>query len=83
MAARRGQAEYFEIVRSQLATEPAVRAVRVDARTANVLLLLHVPADTAALLGRAAQQGLFALVSTNAGGEHDGGELPAPLRAFG
>ncbi|MDD3652486.1 hypothetical protein [Immundisolibacter sp.] len=81
VASRRGQADYFETVRSHLAAEPAVRAVQVDPRTGSVLLLLHAPTDTAALLRRAAQHGLFTVVAPPSA--QDSPELPAPLRALG
>lgn len=83
VAARRGQADYFEVVRCRLAAEPIVRHVDVDARTGSVLLLLHAPTDAAPLLRQAAQQGLFAVASVGAGGDRDASDLPAPLRALG
>lgn len=83
VAARRGQAGYFEVVRRQLAAEPSVRHVHVDARTGSVLLLLHAPADAAVLLRQAARQGLFAVASVGASGERVASDLPAPLRALG
>ncbi len=67
VADQRGQAAYFEAVRSRLGQEPWVRGVQVNARTGSVLLHLQPPMDWPALWARAAQLGLFAVVAPPAG----------------
>lgn len=80
ISGRRGQADYFETVRRQLAQESLVREVRIDPRTGSVLLLVAASADAAALLRRAMELGLFSVTVTAAGPDPDPW---APLRALG
>ncbi|MCC6296963.1 MAG: hypothetical protein IT469_09680 [Pseudomonadales bacterium] len=77
---RRGQADYFEAVRSRLAQESSVREVHIDPRTGSVLLLVAASADAAALLQRAAELGLFSVTATPTRSDPDPW---APLRALG